>query len=83
MHVLLVHFLSHHWVQQVRVKKGRGPRHPEGGRGREWWDVEAEVAASKRDGGDTSHDRLSLDVEVAVQLAGSKWRWPIKTPTSW
>ena len=38
--------------------------------GGEGWDVEAEVAAAKHGGSNASHDRLSLNVEVAVDFVG-------------
>ena len=55
------HFLVGHWGR--KSWKGWVPRRV--GRG---WCVETVVATAKHDGGDSGHDRLRLDVQVAVHF---------------
>ena len=48
------------------------------GRGGSGWDVKAVVAATKHDGGDSRHNGLRLDVEVASHFIGMPAARPIR-----
>lgn len=64
-----LHFIDQ--LGQKRIWKGRGTGPRRAGRGRQGWGVEAEVAAAKHRGCDTRHNRLRLDMEIAVHFIGA------------